>query len=330
MTNKFGRKFTFTTFGESHGKAIGCVVDGCPSLLDLNEFNTCILHPGELSKNFENCEKVWTSLLENDINREGVIFNIGGGVITDMGAFCASIYKRGISFIQVPTSYLAMVDAAIGGKTAIDFNNIKNPIGTFADAEEIYICKDFLKTLPQIELINGYAETIKHALIASADLWNKIKTEATPELESIEESIQVKTTIVDNDPFEMGERKLLNFGHTIGHGIEAYLLENQQEIKHGEAVAIGMYCESYLSLKSGLLSEIEFIEIHTLLRILYPKKSFSLSDLSPIMNKIKNDKKANDLGINFTLLEKIGTGVINQIIDEDLILEAIEKYVDSY
>ena len=306
----------------------------CLPLLALSQYQTCIIPAGEENKNLSSCGKVWESLLENNIDRNGCIVNLGGGVITDLGAFCASVYKRGISFVNVPTTYMAMVDAAVGGKTAIDFSNIKNPIGTFADPEEVLIYSGFLKTLPKEELINGFAESMKHALIKSSELWEVIKgmnsLTIQDAIEHIPKSLKVKIDIVEQDPFEMGERKLLNFGHTIGHAIEAYFIENNKDIRHGEAIAIGMYCEAYISFKEHYLSMKEVELIRDILRTYYSKKKIISLELGPIIKKIRHDKKNNSQGNNFTLLEKIGSGIYNQYIEEATIQESLESYIDSY
>ena len=306
----------------------------CLPLLDLDNYQKCILPSGEENKTLSNCEILWKVLLEKNINRNGTLLNLGGGVITDLGAFAASVYKRGIDFINVPTSYLGMVDAAIGGKTALNFGDIKNPLGTFSAPDSVYIHTGFLATLPEEEAINGFAETIKHALIKSPEVWRVIKNEEVFSKELITsvllKSAQIKIDIVDSDPFEMGERKLLNFGHTIGHAVEAYFMEKKTEIGHGEAIAIGMYCEAFISQSEHYLTSGNVEEIKEVLKRHYSKKELNKSDFSPIIDKLKNDKKNSAQGINFTLLHSIGSGIYDQYIEEKLIIESLEAYRNLY
>lgn len=306
----------------------------CFDLLDLTEYSVITIPAGEESKSMDSCNKIWSKMLELNLDRQATIVNIGGGVITDLGAFCASVFKRGCSFIQVPTSLMAMVDASIGGKTAVNFGDIKNPLGTFADAEDIYICTDFLDTLPKEEIINGYAECVKHALIYSNTMWEEIKSIQNIDKDYIKQKLQaflqVKLDIVEEDPFEMGERKLLNFGHTIGHAIEAYSMEKGNTIKHGEAVAIGMYCEAHISLQHHYLDQNHMSEIANLLQTLFPKKEIDVERMDSLLSKIKNDKKASLGSVSFTLLENIGKGIINQTVLEDEIIQSIQHYNTNY
>lgn len=209
----------------------------------------------ERLKNLASCEKIWSAMLDAQLDRKALVINIGGGVIGDMGGFCAATYKRGIDFIQIPTTLLAMTDAAIGGKLGIDFQGIKNTIGVFQNPGAIFVDPEFLKTLPARELRSGFAEVIKHARIGDAGLWEKIQTlppgglapdalSTTEWTDILRASIAVKVRIVTEDPREQGIRALLNFGHTFGHALESFLLETDNPLTHGEAVAIGMVCES--------------------------------------------------------------------------------------
>lgn len=210
----------------------------------------------ELSKTLTGCESIWKSMLDAGLDRKALVLNLGGGVIGDMGGFCAATYKRGIDFIQVPTSLLAMTDAAIGGKLGVNFQEIKNAIGVFRNPAAVFVDPVFLKTLPLRELRSGFAEMIKHALIADPWLWQQIRNlpledltgyESLPAvtwLELLQASVAVKTQVVAQDPLESGIRALLNFGHTFGHALESYFLHSDEPLSHGEAVAIGMVCES--------------------------------------------------------------------------------------
>lgn len=269
---------------------------------------------GEENKNISTCNFIWEKLTENQLDRNSLLINLGGGVIGDMGGFCASTYKRGIDFIQIPTTLLAMVDASVGGKLGVDFKDLKNQIGVFNNPKSVLIDPEFLQTLPEKELKSGFAEVVKHALIADKDLWNKITSTPFANLdwqEIITISVDIKNNIVLSDPLENGERKKLNFGHTFGHAIESYYLEKGTPILHGEAVFMGMILEIDLSS----ISEEEKQEI----------KNFILSNFSlpftpkksDILSNLVNDKKNKEGKINFSLLNKIGDGSIDHLFSID-------------
>lgn len=212
--------------------------------------------PGETQKTLATCEYIWQAMFDARLDRKALVINLGGGVIGDMGGFCAATYKRGVDFIQIPTTLLAMTDAAIGGKLGVDFRGIKNAVGVFRNPAAVFVDPAFLQTLPERELRSGFAEVIKHALIGNPELWEKIRglpgknpltvsaMTAQEWLELLRASIAVKVRVVKEDPLEHGLRALLNFGHTIGHAIESYYLETEDPLAHGEAVAIGMLCEA--------------------------------------------------------------------------------------
>lgn len=306
----------------------------CLALLNLDHFKQIVLPAGEASKSLESCQVIWDKMLQMGMDRDGIIVNIGGGVITDLGAFCASVYKRGCSFIHVPTSLMAMVDASIGGKTAIDYGSIKNPIGTFADADEILIYPGFLQTLPQDEWINGFAECIKHALIQSSELWEEIIAMSSFDKnyiqDNLERFLQVKLDIVEEDPFELSNRKLLNFGHTLGHALEAHFLENNIPIKHGEAIVFGMVCESHLAVSQGQIKESTLGEIIALFKRYYPKINWESKHEDLLLDKIKNDKKSRLGRANYTLIKGIGEGIIDQHVEIETVLASIQYYKTNY
>ena len=221
------------------------------------EVHTLVIQEGERFKNLNTCLLLWKQLQQLEAGRNDLFVNVGGGVVCDMGAFVASTFKRGMDFINVPTSLMAMCDAAIGGKAGIDLEHVKNQVGLFTDPKAIFIYPSFLKSLDRRQLINGFSEIIKHALIADADLWKDINSLNDPgaiTTDIINRSVKVKVDVVADDFREKGKRKILNFGHTIGHALESYSLKNDQHpILHGEAVALGMICEIYLSTqKNGL------------------------------------------------------------------------------
>lgn len=206
---------------------------------------------GETHKTLSTCEKVWSGMLAAQLDRKALVINLGGGVVGDLGGFCAATFKRGIDFVQAPTTLLSMTDAAIGGKTGIDFQGIKNTIGVFQQPKAVFADPVFLQTLPRRELLSGFAEVIKHALIGAPELLEQI--ERTEQLSVADcqaylpASIGVKVRVVAEDPLEKGLRALLNFGHTIGHALESYWLDSTDPLTHGEAVAAGMICETWLA-----------------------------------------------------------------------------------
>jgi 3-dehydroquinate synthase len=221
-----------------------------------NEVTITEIPAGENFKNLSTCERIWQQMLDAKLDRKALVLNLGGGVIGDMGGFCAATWKRGVDFVQVPTTLLAMTDAAIGGKLGIDFQGVKNTIGVFKNPAAVFVDPDFLKTLPERELRSGFAEVIKHALIGDPELWQMVQSEAVTQshrlttsawLDLLRASIAVKVRIVQEDPLEKGIRALLNFGHTIGHAVESYFLETNEPLTHGEAVAVGMICESLIA-----------------------------------------------------------------------------------
>ncbi len=286
---------------------------------------------GEKNKTLQVAEKIWNTLQQHEADKKAVLINLGGGVVGDIGGFCASTYKRGIDYINIPTTLLAMVDSSIGGKNAIDFNGVKNAIGTIKQPAMIFINPDFLFTLPKEELLNGYAEMIKHGLILDKDYWDKLASVRFDELPKlgplINGSIKIKMQVVKKDPEEKSIRKVLNFGHTIGHALEAYSLsKDKKPLKHGEAVAIGMIAEAYLSkIKLGLGNK-ELKQITDLISKYYPKYSLR-SVLSPeIIRLMRQDKKNIDDEINFTLLKKIGKAGIDNVCSEAQISAGLNFY----
>jgi len=287
---------------------------------------------GESNKNIETCIQIWEALTELGADRKSIILNLGGGVVTDLGGFIASTFKRGIDFIHIPTTLLAMVDASIGGKNGIDLANLKNQIGVITTPKMILIDSNFLSTLPQIEMRSGLAEILKHGLIFDKKYWQEFqdltKLDNSDFDAIIHKSIQIKNEIVTKDPKENGIRKALNFGHTLGHAIESYFLENENKVTllHGEAIAIGMILESFISWKKNLITAAEYLEIKTTIKNLFGEIVFDKNDLTPILNLLIHDKK-NEYGtIQFVLLDGIGNTKINQVIENELIEKAFEDY----
>ena len=269
---------------------------------------------GEHNKTISTCNYIWEKLTENQFDKNSLLINLGGGVIGDMGGFCASTFKRGIHFIQIPTTLLSMVDASIGGKLAIDFKNFKNQIGLFNNPKTVLIYPEFLDTLPKNILKSGFSEVVKHALIADRDLWNNISSKRFEDLDwlkIITTSVSIKNNIVLSDPYEIDMRKKLNFGHTYGHAIESFYLKKGTPVLHGEAVFAGMILETQLSnLHPEEKLEIKNYILSNFSLPFFPKKS----DLLPFLI---NDKK-NKLGkISFSLLNQIGDCMVDYLFSTD-------------
>ena len=236
---------------------------------------------------------LWEAMIHSGADRKTLVINLGGGVIGDMGGFVASTYMRGIKFIQVPTSLLSQVDASVGGKLGIDFLRSKNIIGLFNNPELVYISSAFLSTLEFDELLSGYAEIIKHALISSPELWETMKSLTLNQVDNwqdiIYQAVKIKRDIVEEDPFEMGKRKVLNFGHSIGHAIESECLSDSSHLKHGYAVAAGMICESHVSYQKGILSKEALKEISDF--IFSHNSRIELPEFRKINERMTFDKK---------------------------------------
>lgn len=279
---------------------------------------------GEKHKTIDTCQSIWQELTTHKFDRYSLLINLGGGVIGDMGGFAASCYKRGIDFIQVPTSLLAMVDASIGGKLGVDFSAFKNQIGLFRHPKCVNIFPDFLNTLEKRQLMSGLAEVTKYALVHDSDLWQQLKESAFEKMhweQLISKCVEIKNNIVNEDPFENGKRKILNFGHTVGHAVESYYLSQNIDVLHGEAIVVGMLIESQLSP----ISEAEKLEIDT-----YLKSKFSLVNIPPIdalLPFIQNDKKNKHQRVIFSLLNKIGQCGFDSAVTNEQLKETLKSYI---
>ena len=305
----------------------------CLSRLKLVEnYSVIKIQSGEVHKTLTTCEKIWQAMTDLHLDRTSLLINLGGGVISDMGGFCATTYKRGIDFINIPTTLLSMVDASVGGKLGINFGHLKNHIGLFQSPQTVLIDPIFLDTLGRREIRSGYAEVIKHALINSRSDWKTLQ--ACPLNSSslhwklvIQRALEIKSDVVTQDWKEQGRRKILNFGHTIGHAIESYFLNNSQtSVLHGEAVAIGMICELYLSVhnKGFPLEDLKIIEKHLL--DIYRKISINKKDHAAIAQLATHDKKNKKETIRAVLLKKIGTPIIDAVISTEDIVKALKYY----
>ncbi|HLV52011.1 MAG TPA: 3-dehydroquinate synthase, partial [Flavobacterium sp.] len=284
-------------------------------------FEIIEVETGEEQKNIETSLQLWNILAEFQADRKALVLNIGGGMITDLGGFVAATYKRGIHFINIPTSLLAMVDASVGGKNGVNLASLKNMIGTFTQPQLVIIDVRFLETLPVNQMRSGLAEMFKHGLIADISYWNQLKNLSELTTEDLEllifHSVSIKNEIVLQDPEEKNDRKLLNFGHTLGHVIESYCLENPDipTLLHGEAIAVGMILEAYISFKKGLLTKNLYTEIKETLNLMYEPIVFNENDIEICSSLLIHDKKNENGKIRFTLLEDIGKGIINQTVE---------------
>jgi 3-dehydroquinate synthase len=291
-----------------------------------------VLKDGEDQKNIDQVMEVWMRFGQLGLDRRSLIINIGGGMLTDLGGFAASTLKRGVAFINVPTTLLAMVDASVGGKSGINFRGLKNEIGVIRQPLHVLLYLPFLRTLDHDNLLSGYAEMLKAGLIADADLWNHlqrfdIEHYGEQELaDLIWRSVQIKKLVVEQDPEETGIRKALNFGHTIGHAYESESLNLGAHIHHGFAVAWGMIAESYLSLKKLGLSERSFEEIRQTITRLYGNPPEGFRDAGVLIPWMRFDKKNSDNRINFTLLEETGKCRVNCTATNDEIAETLANF----
>ncbi len=281
---------------------------------------------GESEKNLNTCQHIWNKLTESGFTRKSLLINLGGGVIGDMGGFVAATFKRGMAFINIPTTLLSQVDASIGGKLGVDFNGLKNHIGIFQDPHTVIVYPNFLETLPKRELKSGYAEVIKHALIKDESQWKFLTKHTFDQLdwnEIIPRSISIKNEIVNEDPREQGLRKILNYGHTVGHAVESYLLETSDSLLHGEAVALGMILENEIAVRKNLLNKDVAAEIRGYIDSIY-QLSISIPSYDVLENLLIQDKKNDQEGIRFALIEKVGTCVYDELVDSAILKEVLK------
>ncbi len=323
--NKYSKIFVFV---DTNTSAL-CIPIFREFMDDLENFDIIETDPGEENKNIDFCIGIWKTLLDFGADRKCLMVNLGGGVITDMGGFIASTYKRGIDFINIPTTLLSQVDASVGGKTGIDIDNVKNMVGTFSLPKAVFIEHTFLTTLSKRELLSGFAEMIKHGLIADKVYYEALKQHDYQDVTAanIYRSVQIKNEVVTEDPLEKGLRKILNFGHTIGHAVESYALINDKKpLTHGEAIAIGMICEAFLSVKYCDLKTEELEDICQYILSIYPKYTITPKSFTKLIALMQSDKKNEDGQIMFSLLEKIGSCTFNCRVTEADILNSLNYY----
>ena len=295
-------------------------------ILEFPPLDIIELEPGEACKQFEVAVELWKHLLELNITRFDVLVCVGGGSVSDLGGFIASTYKRGIPFIFVPTTLLAMTDAAIGGKNGIDFEGLKNAIGTLNQPEAIFIYRAFVETLPSSQIASGMAEVIKHGVIQGGELWSKLISDPAEDSgvsdSLLQLSVQTKLSIVKEDPFERDTRKVLNFGHSVGHALESWFLIHNAPIEHGIAVAKGMIIESQLAYEMGLLSEADLSEIHSVIHKYMGRDFLSIPLWAEVKPYLKGDKKFDHNKMLFALPTRIGN--VNPVVAvEESRLEAV-------
>lgn len=287
---------------------------------------------GEINKTITTCVGVWASLSDLDADRKSLMINIGGGVITDLGGFVACTFKRGIAYINVPTTLLSMVDASVGGKTGVDLGHLKNQIGVISNPNLVLIDTHFLDSLPSNQMRSGLAEMLKHGLISDIAYWNKFQNLSKLSLNDLDtliyESVLIKKRVVEEDPFENGLRKTLNYGHTLGHAIESYFLRNNNKktLLHGEAIIIGMILACYISTELLGFPKQTTNDIKELFASYYGKVKIEKRDYIEIMELLKYDKKNHHGNIYFVLLKSIGEPKIDCIVDDKIIINAFEYY----
>ncbi len=288
---------------------------------------------GEDNKSIETVIKIWDYLSNNGADRNSLVINLGGGLVGDMGGFAASTFKRGMDFINIPTTLLAQVDASIGGKLGINFCGLKNEVGVFKSPKVVIVDTIFLKTISHVDFASGFAEMIKHALIYSFDHWTQLKKVDLnqPDFKDlkkhISKSIFIKNDFVQTDFTEKNIRKALNFGHTFGHAFESFLIEKGSPVLHGEAVAHGMICELYCSHKKLGLNKLQVIDIIEFILKNYNKIVFSSENFEEFYQLMKHDKKNDNDAINFTLLSEIGQVEINKHVTKDEIFDSLNFYL---
>lgn len=308
---------------------VNCLEYMLTNFSGLSDAEIILLPAGEDNKQLSIVGSVWEALTEYGVTRHDLIINLGGGMITDLGGFVASCYKRGLDFINIPTTLLAMVDASIGGKTGVNLGHFKNQIGVFSDPVAVYIDPVFLSTLPGFELLSGYAEMMKHGLIESPELFaavlNSMREDEIPDLDLIEACIRVKHKIITEDPKEKGTRKILNLGHTIGHVLEGHFMD-RIPLTHGHCVAIGIMMEAYIASRRGMLSEVDFKLIQEAVFEFYELPAYSNDEVGEMVAMLYNDKKNAHNSIRCVLLNKIGDCSYDIEVPESQFVEAFLHY----
>ncbi|MDG1572987.1 3-dehydroquinate synthase [Robiginitalea sp. M366] len=285
---------------------------------------------GEPHKHIHTCLEVWKALSAQGADRKSLLINLGGGVVTDLGGFVAATYMRGIPFIHIPTTLLSMVDASVGGKTGVDLEGLKNQVGVIVQPEMVWIESGFLATLPEREVRSGFAEMLKHGLICDAPYWDSLRALEAPatDMEQIRHSVELKNRVVLEDPNERNVRKILNFGHTLGHAIETYFLghPSREALLHGEAIAVGMVLEAFLSIAACGLDPATCADIKTTILRIYGQPAILKEDEAPILKLLVHDKKNAGGRVLFTLLENAGVARFDCEVPAESLHQAFQYY----
>ncbi len=325
-------KQIFVLTDENTAKLCAPILQSIPQL---KEAHYVTIPAGDDFKNLESLAKIWSFLGRHKATRHSLLINLGGGVISDIGGFAACTYKRGLDFYNIPTTLLSIVDAAVGGKTGINFDGLKNQIGVIRQPQHVFIDPQFLSTLDEENRISGYAEMVKHALISSEKDWKEVTAFDIHDgdRETLKnlfwKSVAIKERVVAIDPNEKGMRKALNFGHTIGHAIESVSHEKEAPILHGMAVAVGMVAELYLSHKKCGFPQQILEQAVTFINAMYPAYAFGDADYEHLYDLMTQDKKNEGNRINFTLLGNIGDVQINTHCTKEEIFAAMDFYRNS-
>lgn len=326
-TTDYSRKFILVDENTIQ-HCLPMLIAGVPSL---RQAEVVEIESGEKNKGIDIAIRLWEVLTELKADRHSVLINLGGGVIGDLGGFVASTFKRGMHFMNVPTTLLAQVDASVGGKVGINLKHFKNQVGLFNEPQAVYINPQFLNTLSKREVMSGYSEMLKHGMIADSDHFNQLVHFDLSRIDllepHIEQSVRIKNKIVLDDPFEASSRKLLNFGHTVGHALETYSMENQSNgLLHGEAIAIGIICETFLSVQLLELDESVLEQVSTFIFERYPAFKFETLAHHRIIEIMRNDKKNFGEKMNFTLMSEVGAAQYDQEVSADRVIDALNYY----
>ena len=303
------------------------------SLSKLEISGVICIKSGERNKTFDQAMFIWDELTRLNVDRDSILVNLGGGVISDIGGFVASTFKRGMHFINYPTTLIGMVDAAIGGKTGVDFHKLKNQVGLFADPVSVVIDPVFLKTLEEKWWQSGFSEVLKYGLIMDRELWNMLYGKNFKEIDDwetvITKAARIKIDIVRHDFSEKGVRKNLNFGHTMGHAFESLFLQIGETVTNGQAISAGMICEAWLSNKFFNLDDKQLSEVITMFDINFERLPISESQIPQILELMRQDKKVREGKLNFSLLKKIGKAIHNIEVPQELIVESLKFYINN-
>lgn len=327
LCRSIGADRTFLLTDETTHRLCRPLVEECKALTGAHDI---VIGAGDTHKTLETLAQVWQTLSNGKATRHSLLINLGGGMVTDLGGFAAASFKRGIAFVNIPTTLLSMVDAAVGGKTGINFNGLKNEIGAFQESRAVIVDTEFLRTLDEANLRSGFAEMLKHSLLENKEMWaDHLRFDLFhPDYAHLQtlvaQSIATKSRIVQEDPHEHGIRKALNLGHTVGHAFESLALEQERPVLHGYAVAWGLLCELYLSAAHTGFPTEQMRQTVQFIREVYGPFRFTCDDYNHLNELMKHDKKNAGGEINFTLLGGIGDIRLNQHLQKEEVLESFD------